>query len=86
AAAAARDPRKDPEYAKFFNMLEAGVPRETVELAMLMEGKYPAVLNTPLPGPDVEKVTSAAASEAAKVALAWAERDPGSSRPFRRER
>ena len=92
AAAAARDPRKDPEYAKFFSMLEAGVPRETVELAMLMEGKYPAVLNTPLPGPAVQKVTSTAASEAAQVALAWAERDhhhpPGSSggRPFRRER
>ena len=79
AAAAARDPRKDPEYAKFFSMLEAGVPRETVELAMLMEGKYPAVLNTPLPSSAVEKVTSTAASEAAQVALAWADRDPGSS-------
>lgn len=89
AAAAARDPRKDPEYAKFFSMLEAGVARETVELAMLMEGKYPAVLNTPVPGPAVKKVTSTAASEAAQVALAWAERDPsagGSGRPFRRDR
>ncbi|CAM9808152.1 unnamed protein product, partial [Ectocarpus fasciculatus] len=86
AAQAARDPRKDPEYAKFFNMLETGVPRETVELAMLMEGKYPAVLNTPLPGPAVEKITSTAAAEAAQVALSWAERGPGSSRPSRRER
>ncbi|CAM9889059.1 unnamed protein product, partial [Laminaria digitata] len=65
AAAAARDPRKDPEYAKFFDMLEAGVARETVELAMVIEGKYPAVLNTPVPGPAVVEATSAAASEAA---------------------
>ncbi|CAN0458810.1 unnamed protein product, partial [Ectocarpus sp. 8 AP-2014] len=55
-------------------MLETGVPRETVELAMLMEGKYPAVLNTPLPGPAVEKITPRrggpeAAAEAAKEAV-----------------
>ncbi|CAN0521629.1 unnamed protein product, partial [Ectocarpus sp. 12 AP-2014] len=45
-------------------MLETGVPRETVELAMLMEGKYPAVLNTPprRGGPE-------AAAEAAKEAV-----------------
>ena len=78
AAAAARDPRKDPEYAKFFDMLKAGVKRETVELAMVMEGKYPAVLNTPEMGKGVAEATSAAASEAAAVALAWAKRAAGS--------
>ncbi|CAM9609890.1 unnamed protein product, partial [Sphacelaria rigidula] len=70
AAGPARDPRKDPEYAKFFLMLEEGVPRETVELAMVLEGKYPAVLNTPVPGPAMVQATAAAAAEAAAAASA----------------
>ncbi|CAM9647353.1 unnamed protein product, partial [Choristocarpus tenellus] len=45
------DPRKDPEYAKYFLLLEGGVPRPTVERAMVREGKYPAVLNTPMAAP-----------------------------------
>ena len=85
-ATAALDPRKDPEYAKYFDMLEAGVPRQTVELAMVMEGKYPAVLNTPVPGPAVFEATSAAASEAALVALRWAERGYASPRLERRRK
>ncbi|CAN0381545.1 unnamed protein product, partial [Ascophyllum nodosum] len=85
-ATAALDPRKDPEYAKYFAMLEAGVPRQTVELAMVMEGKYPAMLDAPVPGPAVFEVTSAAASEAALVALRWAERGYASPRLERRRK
>ncbi|CAN0337247.1 unnamed protein product, partial [Discosporangium mesarthrocarpum] len=47
--AAAPDPRKDPEYAKYFRMLDSGLPRTSVERTMVLEGKYPAVLNTPKP-------------------------------------
>ena len=39
------DPRKKPEYAKWFKLLQMGIPRENLEVKMKVEGVDPSILD-----------------------------------------